>query len=832
MTVTQDPPSVLEKMSPAVLSYSHYLKDLYKRREGMSLQWPKVLMKDFVNLYCIESEKKQDEKALEQMVCGQIDELQQSMTPIDITDIAAVKDGVFPSCILVQGAPGSGKTMFSWEVSRRWGHGSLLEHYPLLVMLPLRDTDVQNASDLADLFPHHNKTVQQEVVAAVEEVAGKGVLLLLDGFDELPMSKQKPCSLLMKVITGKLLRLATVIVTSRPWAIKTLQEPSHYPRISQHIEIVGFTKSNINEYVTKAFPNAAEQADFQAYLNSYPHIRSTMYIPLNCAIVVEIYRMTQSTYPTPKTVTQTYIALVKALLFRYIQRHPRGPQLAISQHVTGKIRKKFIFTDLPFNVYQQLRIISKLAYRGLRNNQQLIFSDIPANFETLDLLQRAPQFHNDRRTSVTYNFLHLTVQEFLAAFYILLRGRKKQKKCIKGRLTFGPSNTLTKREGSAEVVCKFLAGLGGYIKALRAPIIDNKAIKLLSCLFESQNASLTCTLFGNKNSTRAVHLDYHVSPQDMYVLGYCISQSNCQWQLEFYGLSDEHLAMMKRGLASWGEHKARITSFRANFSGLTCDGLSHLLSLPHNSLNELTYLDLSENKLDSESCTTLSHNFTSLPHLQKLDLRYNSICAGGHLMLIRAIPTADSLQEVVFSELSPDECRLLISQGYVSRIRLRELSEESVEVLAVFLNSHATLSVLEIIFSHFSSRNISSFSSSLAVNCTLQVLSLKHNNINCNGVQLLSQALCINSTLKELDLSGNESIKEIGGYSLARTLRVNQSLKFLDIRGTSLSEETTRQLLESLRDNHTLNSLYLPDEWTTLTQHLPRYQEIKSRLKF
>ena len=139
--------------SIAVKRHSSYLKELYKEREGMSLKWPSVLMKDFVNVLCIESTDDPDRKVTKQLVHGHVAKVERTRTPIQLRDLARIRDGSKPKCIVVQGAPGSGKTMFSWEVCRRWGQGELLQQYPLVVMLPLRDSDIQNASSVEDLFP-------------------------------------------------------------------------------------------------------------------------------------------------------------------------------------------------------------------------------------------------------------------------------------------------------------------------------------------------------------------------------------------------------------------------------------------------------------------------------------------------------------------------------------------------------------------------------------------------------------------------------------------------------------------------------------------------------
>ena len=326
----------------------------------MHFKWPPVLMKDFVNVFCIESTDEPVKNVTEQLIRGHIDEVKETRTPIQLSDIASTRDGSRPKCIEVQGAPGSGKTMFSWEVCRRWRHGELLQQYPLVVMLPRRDSVIQKANSVDDLFPHDCKRFQKEVTEATEEESGEGVLFVLDDFDELPARKREASSFWMKLITGKILPLSTVMVTSRPWAIKTLLEPKHSARISQHIEVVGFTSENVSEYISKAFTDSTKERHFREYLTKYPHIRSTMYVPLNCAIVVEVYRSSGSTNLAPKTMTQLYTALIKALLQRYLDSHPEGPTLKIADRLSATFRWQRIgfFKDLPSSVYEQLCIHS------------------------------------------------------------------------------------------------------------------------------------------------------------------------------------------------------------------------------------------------------------------------------------------------------------------------------------------------------------------------------------------------------------------------------------------------------------------------------------------
>ena len=91
-------------------------------------------------------------------------------------------------------------------------------------------------------------------------------------------------------MTGKELPVATVFITSCPWASEFLHWNCKR-HISQHIKILGFTKDNINSYLKSTILNDPSLlADLKKYMSCYPQIDSMMYIPLNSAIVVEVYR--------------------------------------------------------------------------------------------------------------------------------------------------------------------------------------------------------------------------------------------------------------------------------------------------------------------------------------------------------------------------------------------------------------------------------------------------------------------------------------------------------------------------------------------------------------
>ena len=144
-----------------------------------------------------------------------------------------------------------------------------------------------------------------------------------------------------------------------------------------------------------------------------------MYIPLNSAIVVEVYRNSRKEETlVPKTMTELYSSLFRSLLLHHLLDHP----------MHGKKRRWRVhsFNDLPQDVHQQLCERGKIAFEGILHDQQVIFSDLPEDFETLGLMQCAPELYADEGAGVSYNFLHLTVQEYLAAFHLSEQPVEKQ----------------------------------------------------------------------------------------------------------------------------------------------------------------------------------------------------------------------------------------------------------------------------------------------------------------------------------------------------------------------------------------------------------------------
>ena len=146
------------------------------------------------------------------------------------------------------------------------------------------------------------------------------LLLVLDGFDEVSHSFHED-SVIKSILCKQLLPECTIILTTRPSAKATLESVCQ-PQVDKHVEIIGFTEKERVRYITEVFSKEPElQANFLKYMFLVPHIKSMMYIPLNCAIIAQVYSESQSSHhlAIPRTRTQLYKALAHSLLVRHMK---------------------------------------------------------------------------------------------------------------------------------------------------------------------------------------------------------------------------------------------------------------------------------------------------------------------------------------------------------------------------------------------------------------------------------------------------------------------------------------------------------------------------------
>ena len=266
--------------------------------------------------------------------------------------------------------------------------------------MQLRDETTRTAHCLSDLLYHPDDEISKAVCHIVERREGENVLLLFDGYDEISDDQQTDSIFLKILRQSRFLRKATVIVSSRPFATKSL--PFQFRNnLDQHVEIVGFNEQDIETYLTSACQDNPDMlSDLKSYISTRPFISSVLYNPLHCTIVIELYRQYWQRGEkgfAPSTMTQLYSAFLLNILRRQLDSSIDS------------------LSELPSDVYHQLHQLAKLAAKGIKQ-KRYIFQNVPN--ETLGLMHSVKSLHDIRdRPPKSYSFSHMTLQEFLAARY-------------------------------------------------------------------------------------------------------------------------------------------------------------------------------------------------------------------------------------------------------------------------------------------------------------------------------------------------------------------------------------------------------------------------------
>lgn len=836
-------PPPVESDTEFTKKYSKHLKAKYSGQGALvNDKWPPIPLKKYINLACINRDTVTRDRAndfTKYTIRGNIDDIFHDKSQISMEQVAVMRKGcneekmTYPKVVLVAGAPGVGKTIFAWELCHRWANGELLQHFELVVLLRLRDKSSREAKELRDLFPYPKKSVSESLADEALERNGEGILFLLEGFDELPPNLRSESSIYTDLIKGDLLPSASVLVTSRPYAVSDFHW-KYFQRMSQWIEILGFTRRQIDEYLIGYSDNDPKLLNqLQRYVSLNPPIHAAMYIPLNTVIVCEIFRdCCKSNCVIPSTMTELYTAFSLTLLIRYL-----------CDQEDIRVRKLNRFEDLPSTIYEKFLALCKLASDGISNSQQVIFTDLPEDIDTLGFMQSVPELHVSSGVSVSYNFLHLTIQEFLAAYYLSLQPSHVQKESISkwstsSELLFQQwprSSTLD----STGTVVKFLAGItklrSDYlceqlpvsssdlvavefkvpmsgrtrkqsispcfrinITTQPEPMIygrDRRTEIEIQChislsgstshcvwLYESQNKDMLQTLFECK--TVLIQITPNMTPMDCFAAGWCIGNlSSCKWKLCFIGqLSLDCIEMLHAG----------ITSANSCGSRKIC---------------ELLIGDRVMNS-DEETLKYIFHTLESEFEIVKVSYYYNAIRNNSNLYLASCIEQSVHLKEVE-----------LISARYSYSWCWYRYSKENefISLPAVFNAMQQNNSVEKLKLVSTDSEILTMLKHMKHTLTHLSILNIERLHEKEGD---LSQLLCFtDSSLTSIDLTLS---KIINGETAGLLLRKKAALKTLVLKQCKLRNIT--DIAEALKTNNVLTTLDLSSNYLDVNQSTPLFQ--------
>ncbi|XP_050923428.1 NACHT, LRR and PYD domains-containing protein 12 isoform X11 [Lates calcarifer] len=792
-------------------------------------------------------------------------------TPIRYQDIfKALPDQQRPiRVVLTNGVAGVGKTFSVQKFTLDWAEGLENQDVSLLVLLSFRELNLirDEQYSLLTLLHVFYPTLQK---VTAEKLAVCKVLFIFDGLDESRLSldfnnrkvvsdvtqKSSVNQLLTNLIQGNLLPSALVWITSRPAAANQIP-PSCVDRVT---EVRGFTDPQKEEYFRR------RSSDEELSNRTISHIKTSRSLHIMCGVpvfcwitatVLEHMLTTEQRGELPKTLTDLYshflLVQTKRKKNKYHEGHETSPQ-----ELTEADREVLLkLGRLAFEHLEKGNIMfyqEDLEQCGLDVTEALVYSGV-----CTEIFKRESVIFQ----KTVYCFVHLSVQEFLAAVYMFhcftnrntqvlkdFLGEDHSDPCLEDFLWRVMEKSLESKNGHLDLFVRFLHGLslesnqrllGGLLgQTENSPeiiqrVINNlkrmntfsispdRSINIFHCLMEMNDHSVHQEIQEFlKSENRS---EQRLSEIQCSALAYMLQMSEevlDKLGLEEYNTSEEGRRKLIPAVRNC--RKARFTD--CGLSETHCEVVASALK---SNPSHLTELDLSDNEDLKDSGVKVVSAGLESPHcrLETLRLKNCSLSEISCSSLVSALKSnpshlreldlsGNNLKDSGVKELcgflqSPD-CRL-----ETLRLESCSLSEISCSSLVSALKSNPShLRELDLSNNNLQDSDLKLLCGLLRnPDCRLETLRLSLCSLSEISCSSLVSALKSNpSHLRELDLSDNNlydsGVKELCGFLQSPDCR----LETLRLSRCSLSEISCSSLVSALKSNPShLRELDLSNNW-------------------
>ncbi|XP_053540308.1 NACHT, LRR and PYD domains-containing protein 12 isoform X1 [Ictalurus punctatus] len=786
-------------------------------------------------------------------------------TPIKCNDL--FKDKSIRS-VLTKGVAGIGKTVSVQKFILDWAEGKANQDVTFMLPLPFRELNLmkQRHLSLMDLLHHFFPEIRKLEVIDCDSYK---VVLIFDGLDEcrLPLNFQKNerlCDvtesasvdvLLTNLIKGNLLPSALLWITSRPGAANQIPPEC----VDQVTEVRGFSDPQKEEYFRKRISDQSLANKIISHMKSSRSLYIMCHIPVFCwisATVLERMLGGAESGEIPKTLTQMFTHF---LIFQI-------------KHKDQKYHQKC--DPDPQQTRESILALGKLAFQQLEKGNLIFYEE---DLRECGIDVREVSVYSGVCTQIfreefglhlgkVFSFVHLSVQEFLAALYaffcfifrktnVLVEQSTGlfnffRKSDMSDLLRTAVDKALQSENGHLDLFLRFLLGLSlesnqtllrglmpqtgssshikqetvEYIKEkIRENPSPEKSINLFHCLNELNDHSLvqevqTYLNRGGYSRLRGTRL----SPAQWSALVFVLLNSDQEldeFDLRKYDRSDECLLKLLPVVKA----SRRADLCECKLTEESCRVLSSVLRSNSSRLREL---NLSLNKLQDSGVKLLSAGLEN-PHctLETLSLCWCKLTEESCRVLSSVLRSNSSrLRELNLSHNNLQDSGVkLLSAGLenphctLETLRLREckLTEESCRVLSSVLRSNSSrLRELNLSDNNLQDSGVKLLSAGLEnPHCTLEILRLCVCNLTEESCRVLSSVLRSNSSrLRELNLSVN-NLQDSGVKLLSAGLEnPHCTLETLRLRECKLTEESCRVLSSVLRSNSSrLRELNLSD---------------------
>ena len=679
--------------------------------------------------------------------------------------------------MLIEGPPGIGKSEILKEISYQWAKYKVLKNCKFLFLLNLRDPKIQqlqNLSNLIHLFWHLNTS--ENVLA---KNGGKSVAILLDGFDEL-LEELQSNSFIFNILNRTVLPGCVIIVSSRPHA------STHLRPDAIRIEVLGFSKQCQASLIQKSL-TAQQQRDLQAYLRKHPSINSLLLVPFNMTVLLFLYKQQQQgSVILPTGCTEFYNLFICQIIRSNLARSGISLQPV----------KDFHQFPPPYN--DILRELSKLAFDSL-NEAEHVFTLQKIKAECPGLLKisgaingfgllEAIEHVGISGKVASFNFLHLSVQEYLAADYVTQLSLYSQFTIIKERFW----------KGSFSNMLKFYTNIAfskGEPQALRwllsgKNICNHRAIALFSHFKIIPSLMYHVSIYTPINAylfSKILNPCFRFMSKPFLKTATCttISLSNFFTRLLFKSTSNDEITIAEEFLEDKVKCVFLYRCFKEAGDDRMCQSIETAFSREINFANtKLSLTDMecvtfflthSSNRdwviLNFIGCHIKDQGLGILHNglqggtvrIRELTLGYNGLTTSSSSLVSniviscgvddlsvggddKAVGETDDFYSTIIAHPQAKLEKLSLGKNKVT-------SKSAITLFQLMKEGKSKLEMLYINNNDITDEAVETITAALKVNKTLQVLKLEQNKISGEGAEHIVKAIECNNTLQKLVLS-------------------------------------------------------------------------------
>jgi len=659
-------------------------------------------------------------------------DLEGSRATKDISELLAPldhPDDCQSQTILIEGAPGIGKSFLLKHIAHLWANKQVLTSSKLLFLLCLRDPAVQKMSsvnDLVNYFFKQEKTASRlgHICAAqIYQTDGKDVTILLDGFDEFPEALQDD-SFIADILEHRVLPACNVIVSSRPHASVHLHDS-----VILRVDILGFTEEDRECFIKQSFINRPESGKkLLAFLQDRPTINSLCFVPFIMTVLVFLYKHEVVLFDSFSELYKQFICLT-------IQRHLNKLGFPLKEGISD-------LNNLPDYCSNIIQNLSKLSLKALSENQLTFTLDeiksacpeivnVPGAINGFGLLQ-AVEHYSATCTTMSFNFIHYSIQEFLAAHCVANLPPEEEMRVLKENFwsklhynTFSMYVGLTKGQRSS--FRKLLAD--GNLQRGIAEIFLKEHIKcvyLYKCFYEAGDKEM-CKRISEAStfSERIINLrGVILLPNDIYCLGFFLAKSPIkQWK--------------------------RLELLNCNIRDTGCR-IFHYIVVKQTAVLTIDYINFSSNTLTSASAQYISEIAVSC--------KAKLLHLNGNIM-----GKTNDLSGML-------QCSML-EEIYIHSSKLHTSS--AIDLVKVLRSEKSQLKTLSLMHNEIQDEASTEIASMLQVNKSLKSLWINANPLSGEAVITIVTALKKNNTLQLLKIPRYSY--EVRKLIIREVKRINQS---------------------------------------------------------